>query len=1457
MPSVGYATLQVIPSVRGIGDELRRQLIGPAGDAGQDAGEAAGSGLRDKVKMGAAAAGAAAGALFVAGIQEAMDQANITSTLKAQLGATGKDAARYGKIAGQLYAKGITEDVAQGAEIIRSVINAGLVPPDATNKQLKAISAQMADVANTFGTDMSLQTQAVSAMLKNKLAPNAAAALDVITVGMQKLGPNAEDLLETFQEYSVQLRKLGIDSSEALGLFRQGIQGGARDTDIIADAFKEFSIRAVDMSDGSREAYKALGLDAKDMEKQIGQGGDAAQRGLQTVLDKLRSMKDPVKREAAAVGLFGTQAEDLGKALFKLDPGKAVSVMGDVAGSAKKLGKDLHSGPSYEIEVFTRGLKQSFVNVLGGQVLPVIAKAGAFMNRAVLPPLKATGSVVVALLVPALTALWTAGTGTVAWLRDMGVWLIPVGILVAGLTVAITAQAIATGAVTATFALYRAAILAWTVVQRGATIAQAAFNAVMNANPVVLVITAIVALGAALVIAYQRSATFRSVVQAVWAGVQTGALAVWGVLKMLFAGFLTGLRAIGAAAVWLWSTVLKPVFGFIDTALRILLTVVTIVVFGPIYLAIRLLGATFMWLWAVAIGPTVRLIVAGWKLMWAGIQVVLGLLIAGVRGGGAAVRWLYDAAVAPVVRLVVAGFRLMWTGVKVVFGLFTAGLKGVGAGAKWLWTNAISPAMSGIKSVISTVYNTGIKPVLAALRGAVGKTADSFETARRAIKIAWDKVKGIAKGPVSFIIDTVYNGGIVRVWNAVASKFGAPTLHKIAGLARGGVLPGTSSWRQGDDQLVPMRRGEGVYVSEAMRDPYERARLHAVNRAAMSGRSLQPYQGGGFAKGGIFDWVKDAASKGGDLVTSGVSWLKDGVKASAMAGFNKIVQPLIDKISGSASLYKDMVTKIPQKILKTVLSYSGEADKKFIALGVGGKGYKGALAWARTQAGKPYQWAGNGNPSWDCSGFMSAIESVIRGQKPHRRWATGAFSGSSAPAGWVRGKRSPFMIGITNAGVGHTAGTLNGVNVESRGGDGVLVGKRARGAGDFLFTARYGFNAKGYASGGRPRPGELAWVGEMGPELVRFGSGTSEVYDHRTSVQMAAGLGARGFAKGTSKAKAAARARATARGQIPGDLTGASKALTGSVAEIKRAFDELTKDLRAAGGAGRALAASSSKASAKLQALAKQRDSVDKRLQEAKAAAADQKKSAADFFGLGQVGEVTTFSDLLGGLQSRQDQARAFQKQIAGLSKKGVSKSIISQLVAQGPGGPLIDLVSGASKGQLAQLNQLAKSGGKLSTSYGNTMADAMFDAGSQAGKGFLTGLKAQEKELQKAMDRLGAGLVNAIKRRLKIKSPSRVTAYLGEMTGAGVGVGLDSTASAVAASAARLADAAVPEIPAVSPAGIARAASTPTGLAAGTRLRLVVEDGREFAAYVDDRADSRVSAGFARARRAQHAGSK
>jgi hypothetical protein len=432
--------------------------------------------------------------------------------------------------------------------------------------------------------------------------------------------------------------------------------------------------------------------------------------------------------------------------------------------------------------------------------------------------------------------------------------------------------------------------------------------------------------------------------------------------------------------------------------------------------------------------------------------------------------------------------------------------------AGWLYTNAIKPAFGWIADRAAWVWKQDIKPQFDLLRKGLTTVGDAFKTAKDYIGEQWGKVSGLAKKPVQFIVDTIYNNGIRGVWNKVADAFGAPPLDKFK-FARGGVMPGYTPGRDVHRFVSPTGGRLELSGGEAiMRPEFTRAVgsgfVNSMNALARSrGASgvkaaLAPVFGGNpmtptdttlrYADGGIFGWIGSAANKvagagsaAWNKIKEGASWLKDTLAGSARAGIDAVVRPLLKSFPGLDTGFGKLLQRMPGKLIDALFGYSKKADGKG-AGGVGGPKIQAALKWARSQAGKPYIWGGVGPKGFDCSGFMGAIENVIRGLKPNsRRWATGAFSGNTAPAGWVKNGASAFRVGITNAGVGHTAGTLGKTNVESRGGQGVVVGKSARGYNNPLFTDWYGFMPGKYDSGGYLQPGlNLAYNGTGRPEPV-------------------------------------------------------------------------------------------------------------------------------------------------------------------------------------------------------------------------------------------------------------------------------------------------------------------------------------------------------------------------------------
>jgi phage-related minor tail protein len=300
--------------------------------------------------------------------------------IQAQLGLTAQDAGRYAKLAGKLYSENYGGSLDEVVGAISAVRQAQQQLQVTSSVQLKQISGDVLNVADTWGLDLNQVIDATGKIMTNRMAPDARSALDAVIVGLQGGANQAGDLLDTLTEYPPQFAKLGIDASQGIGLMNQGLKAGARNTDIIADAFKEFSIRSIDGSKLTGQGFRALGLDADVMGQRIAKGGKSANDALQLTLERLRGIPDPVARGQAAVALFGTQAEDLGATLFALDP--ATAKLANVAGAAERLGEALGSSPQAKVTAFFRSMQQRAVEAGAatidafGNVSPTVAQAG-------------------------------------------------------------------------------------------------------------------------------------------------------------------------------------------------------------------------------------------------------------------------------------------------------------------------------------------------------------------------------------------------------------------------------------------------------------------------------------------------------------------------------------------------------------------------------------------------------------------------------------------------------------------------------------------------------------------------------------------------------------------------------------------------------------------------------------------------------------------------------------------------------------------------------------------------------------------------------------------------------------------------------------------------------------------------------------------------------------------------
>lgn len=356
------------------------------------------------------------------------------------------------------------------------------------------------------------------------------------------------------------------------------------------------------------------------------------------------------------------------------------------------------------------------------------------------------------------------------------------------------------------------------------------------------------------------------------------------------------------------------------------------------------------------------------------IITAIGLLVAAViyaYKNNETFRKIVDAVWAAVKNAIAAA----WDRIKAVFNILKT----------WI-TVTLPNGWTDFKNKVSSIWNTvygaissgweKVKAVLGKLKDFITVTIpNGFKTGVAAVGTFWNKLEAVAKKPVSFVVNTIYNNGIRKLWNWVSGKVGiGGELPEIKGFATGGpITQGTHG--TADDVLMRASRGE--YVVNAASTKRNAGLIDYVNKNGKNKDILKQagYAGDpggmgipGYAEGGIVGWVSSFIKKGKDF-------FMNGFYKAANAALSPI-KNLAHSGLGSTGIGGLLAAGV-DKIVNGVLSKFKPLESQ---LGGGGGGK--VVAAARSQIGVPYSWGGGGpgGPSYgigrgagtkgfDCSGL--------------------------------------------------------------------------------------------------------------------------------------------------------------------------------------------------------------------------------------------------------------------------------------------------------------------------------------------------------------------------------------------------------------------------------------------------------------------------------------------------------
>ena len=867
--NLGSAYIQVVPTTKGFGKDIERELSGVGARAGSSKGNSLGGKLWGGLKAGAVGAGVAIGGVLSGSVVKGFRRLTAIEDAEAKLRGLGNSAEDVQAIMDNALAavKGTAFGMDEAATTAASAVAAGIKP----GKELESYLRLVGDAAAIAGTDMSSMGS-----IFNKVATSGKVQGDVFA----QLGDAGIPIVTLLAE------EMGKSAEEVYKLGAAGEIG----TDDFLSAMEAVGGSALEMGDTTSGAWRNMGA--------------AMSRFGATLLSEVYPYVAP---------LFMRVTE-----LF--------DYLGDKAGPAieRVMGSLREWAQSDQVQGFLGRLRDVAVELYERALVPLWEKA-----------LKPFGE-------------W--------WLQEAPKFLPTIG-KIAG-AIGVVVGVLAGGALATVIGSFMATVafavgVVWPILQRVVDFMQNTLWPVIKTVFEAVKSAAITVWEGVVLPAFEKFSAFiqgtvMPAVQRLWtdyiqpAFKAIGGAAVWlwdNAIKPAFdaiVGFVSD--HLGPTLVWLWENVVSPVFTWIGDAISWAIdNVVFPVLDGLKLLLTEVIGPAFVLLWDTVktVWDSIKRVVGAvvdWfqTWVWPVIDFVVELIKRGFNIMRDALKAAWDFIKDRVIAPVVNWFRdTAWPIISNVIDSIKSGFNLMRDTLRTAWNtirdNIIAPVANWFRDTIKPLFDTATDGIKSA-----------FTLMKDSIKTAWEGVKTAAKAPVKFVVETVINDALIGNFNKLAGSLGTkklPTVALPSGFARGGILPGMSRMRDGDDQLVPMRRGEGVLVSEGLRTRADRAAFMAANAAGRRGIGFASLFGGGFAGGGIFDKVTDVGGHVLDKIKTGASWVMDAL-SDPKAAFSGLVDKIVGDVPG-AGLLRDAAIGVPKKLAGAI------ADKVLGAFGPGSDAFVG------------------------------------------------------------------------------------------------------------------------------------------------------------------------------------------------------------------------------------------------------------------------------------------------------------------------------------------------------------------------------------------------------------------------------------------------------------------------------------------------------------------------------------